>query len=99
MVMLARGTTAPEESFPTPRMVPVFCCAVAARAAISTRVAAAASSPASAPERFPVLLFIIPPFFCTHPWRLGVHALAPYISGQGGVWRRVGPAVRAPPIR
>src|SRR2546425_8781873 len=32
MVMPAPGTTAPEESFTTPRMVPVFCCAVAVTA-------------------------------------------------------------------
>src|SRR5438093_12506915 len=33
MVMPAPGTTAPEESFTTPRMVPVFCCAIAVTAA------------------------------------------------------------------
>src|SRR2546427_4470689 len=62
MVMLAPGTTAPEESFTTPRIVPVFCCAVAVTATVSKRVAAAAISPVNAPERFTVLLSINPPF-------------------------------------
>ena len=50
--LLSPGTTAPEESFTKPRMVPVFCCAVAVTASISRRVAAAMH----------ILLFIIPPF-------------------------------------
>ena len=65
-VTLTPGITAPEESFTTPRIVPVFCCAVPVTANISRRVAAAVISLASTPERFPVLPSIPTPF-CSKP--------------------------------
>src|SRR5205823_4020569 len=60
MVMPAPGTSAPEESFTTPRMVPVFCCAEAVTV-IRRSIEAATMRALSAPDRFSVLLSITPP--------------------------------------